>query len=304
MKIRVGTATEQNKQPEPPERKPNEDRVISAISASEVIVAVMDGIPVLRDQSGAYPQRENGALAAQIAAEEIVEFLERQGLPNADALRWAFNWANEQIKDRNERLNTYKKEPPQWLATVGAALWANEESERNFFGYIDDPLAFLMAPDGTIELITEDQHIPSEGHFWEAHKEEMRAQDPAGNATFRAHQDVHVRNRISAKCWCGELFRGWGALTGEEAAMSFVSVQTILTPPGTRIVITTDAFEAIGAGNAKERRAEDYRDALVATRKMNPQAAAQEMIRLIRMSEQRKRCKSDDAGLAVVDFEN
>lgn len=301
MKIRFGIATEQNRQPEPPDRKPNEDRVTSLQKEDVVAIAVMDGIPVLRDANGFYP-RENGVMASQVAADEIGRFLIQQGAPNADAMNRAFSWANAKIRDLNENLGMYKKLPPQWIATVGCSLWASEKSGDVFFGYIDDPLGFVIAPDQNITLITEDQHVPSEGHFWAEHEAEMLAQDPAGNAKFRAHQDTHIRNHVSAKCWCGELFRGWGALTGEEAAMNFVSIISIRVSLGTRIVLSTDAFEAIGQGNAKERRVEDYRNVLLATRAMEPQMAAQELVRLIRINEEEKRYKSDDAGLAIIDF--
>ena len=300
MQIVVGTATEQNRQPEPPERKPNEDYVAYARSESGVIAVVMDGIPVLRTSDGSYP-RENGAVASQIAANMMRELLAPKS-PNLDDLRQAFGQANQRIKRENNRLQMYLKTPPHWLATVGCALWADSRSEQSFFGYIDDPLAFVVSPDFRVTLLTEDQHAPSEGHFWAKHQDEMNSQDPAGNSHFREHQDRFVRNCVDAHCWCGERFRGWGALTGKETAMDFVTVSTVATQPGTRIVLASDAIEAIGRGQARERITDDYRTALLDTLGMKPQAAAVELIRLIRRGEDEKRCKSDDTAIAVIDF--
>lgn len=301
MPIIIGTATEQNRQPEPPVRKPNEDYVDCVLDRDGAIAIVMDGIPVLRSADGAYPQ-ENGAVASRIAAEAMCEFLAPRS-PNRDELQEAFDWANQAIERENIRLGMYRWARPHWLATVGCALWTDSQREVAFFGYIDDPFGFIVLPDGEVILITEDQHKPSEGHFWERHGEEMSSRDPAGNPAFRERQDKFVRNRSDARCWwCGERFRGWGALTGEEAAMDFVMISSFATPPGTRVVLASDAIEAIGAGQARERLAEDYRTALLDTGNLESQAAAEELIRLIREGEVKKRCKSDDATVAVVDF--
>lgn len=71
---------------------------------------------------------------------------------------------------------------------------------------------------------------------------------------------------------------------------------------GSRIIIASDAIEAIGAGNGHERIAEDYGTAFCSIQNLAPQAAAEKLLQLTRSGEEKKDCKSDDATFVVVDF--
>ncbi len=298
--MKIFGLTEQNRQPEPPARKPNEDRFACHEDAHLRFGIVMDGIPVLRDERGVYPE-ENGGIAAHIAMRAMTTVF-TLGTPSERGLKNSFRTANISIWHENLKLEMYAKTPPYWLATVGCALWADPRNGTAFFGYIGDPLAFIVSRHRRVEIITRDQLAPSEGHFWAKHRKEISSQDPAANVFIREHQDQYIRNHLEAKCFCGERFCGWGALTGDGAAMDFVVTRVIETPPGTRVVMASDAMEAIGAGNGKERKPEDYREALLSTLGMNPEEAALELLRLTRAGEEKKRCKSDDATFVVVDF--
>ncbi|GEM_PF-6537698 len=300
--MKIHGLTEQNRQPKPTKGgpKPNEDRFACHEDTHLRFGIVMDGIPVLRNECGVYPD-ENGSIASQLALKAMTTAF-TIGVPSERRFRDSFRSANDLIRLENEKRGMYTKTPPYWLATVGCAIWTDPRTETAYFGYIGDPFAFIVSPDRRVALLSDDQLKYAEDHFWERHREEMSSQDPAVNVFTREHQDRHIRNRMDARCFCGERFCGWGALTGEEAAMDFVAISVIATPPGTRMVLASDAIEAIGAGNAKERKPEDYRDALLSTLGMNPEGAVWELLRLTRAGEAEKQCKSDDATFVVIDF--
>lgn len=295
--------SEQNRQPEPPARKPNEDHFGYACKGQTLVAAVMDGIPVLRDENGVYPE-ENGSIASRIAVETICGSVLKSGesLVTADLLTKAFCAANGAVKTENERLSMYEKKAPYWLATVGCAFLVDMATRRSYFGYIGDPLAFLVSPDHGVELLTEDQLKPFEMHLYECHKSEIEGRDPGAMKFIREYQDSRIRNHLDSRCYCGAPLRGWGALTGENCARLFVETKTISTPPGARVILASDAIEAVGAGNAKERKAEDYKDMLLSISKLTAQDAARELLRLTRAGEIEKKCKSDDATFVVIDF--
>lgn len=296
----IGVVTERNRQPEPPKRKPSEDSYAFGVTGEMICAAVMDGIPVLRDADGKYPE-ENGSIAAILAAETIPAYCNHLFcLPNADVLREGFWLANEKIRDDNSFFGAYKRKEQNWPATVGCALWADESSGKAVFGYIGDPLAFRIGKDGSVELLTEDQLRHFEDHIYAEHRDMF--QDPGTTAFVREHQDKNVRNVWDARCWCGRPLRGWGALTGEDEAMRFVVTAEMDISPGTRIILASDAIEAIGAGNAKERKASDYRETFLALTNLTVQETAEELLSLIRKNEKEKNYKSDDATILVVDF--
>ncbi len=266
----------------------------------------MDGIPVLRNEQGDYPEK-NGGIAARIAAKSICNFLKNIYSPSRDTrschelILRAFINANADIRATNHAHRIYDKKEPQWIATVGCALWANTEKNEAYFAYIGDPLAFLIhSHGGCIELLTEDQLRDFENHLRTKHKDEFK--DAGTSTKIREHQDKFVRNVKYSKCFCGKSLRGWGALTGQPEAMEFVVLNRIETPPGTRVILASDAIEAIGAGNAKEREVEDYKNAFFSIIKLSPVSAARELLRLTRAGEEEKKCKSDDATFVVIDF--
>lgn len=296
--MKIGGVTHQNLQPEPPARKPNEDAFRCLKSDQTVVGVVMDGIPVLRNSEGNYPN-ENGAIASRVASDSICAFM-RSREPSERLCLDVFRYANDQIRSENEKRGIYKKKEPQWISTVGCVLLADVPARNVYFGYIGDPLAFIIRPSGEAALLTEDQLKPFEDHLYACHRHMFS--DPGANVAIREHQDKYVRNRMDAECFCGVKLRGWGALTGQADAMRFVSVVSLAAPPGTRFVLASDAIEAIGAGNAKERKVGDYLNAFDSIRDLVPQKAAEALLRMTRDAEREKRCKSDDATFVVADF--
>ncbi len=292
--MKFGAACEQNRQSEPPTRKPMEDSFCIQLRDDRLVATVMDGIPVLRDRQNLYP-KNNGSIAAIIAAQDICFFLKDPEI-NSEDLFHAFRHANESIHRANSEHGIYMQKQPNWLATVGCALWVEPKKRRGYFGYIGDPFAFCISPEvRVVTLLTHDQLAPFENHLNTVHAREFN--DPGATAWIREHQDAHVRNCRDAKCFCGTPLEGWGALTGEENAMDFVRVTATSAEPGTRYILASDAIEAIGAGNGKERRAVDYQDVFESIRGLSPTDAAQELLNLTR-----KGCKSDDATFLVVDL--
>ncbi len=301
--IKIAKISEQNCQSESPTRKPNEDFAGYVYKYNALVAVVMDGIPVLRDEHGNYPE-ENGAIASRIAVEKICHLSQWARPPqsfNLFNLRLAFRLANRGIKDENQARLVYEKKEPQWMATVGCALWVNMLTSEAYFAYIGDPLAFLISPRREARLLTEDQLRPFEQHLFTCHKDEL-TKDPGTIAYIREHQDKFIRNVMDAQCYCGEPLCGWGALTGQSEAMEFVGVETFQVPPGTRVILASDAIEAIGKGNAQERNVADYLPAFQAISGLEPQEAVEELLRLTRAGEVEKKCKSDDASFIVVDF--
>lgn len=287
-----------NEQPEPPARKPNEDFFGYYADNNILVAVVMDGIPVLRDEDGNYPE-ENGSIASQIAVREMCNFLSGK-IPNSNDFLAAFRFANTSIFVENGKRKTYERKEPQWIATVGCALWADFAKNLLYFGYIGDPLAFSVSYGDGVELLTEDQLKPFESHLYAAHRNDFT--DPGITASIREHQDRYVRNVIDSKCFCGEPLRGWGALTGQSSAMNFMVARRMRIFEGLRVILASDAIEAIGAGNTKERKAEDYRDILLQTLDLSPKKTAEYLLKLTRAGEKEKKCKSDDATFIVVDF--
>jgi hypothetical protein len=296
--VKIFGLTKQNKQPEPPKRKPNEDNYKYVSDEKNLVAMVVDGIPVLRDDGGNYPP-DNGAVASKIAVNAIPDLL-NWGKPNQKTLEDIFCFINLRIGYENRKRGNYQKTPPFWMATVGCILWADILERRAFFAYIGDPLAFVISPNMRIKIITEDQLRFFESHLYACHSDQFK--DPGTTTFIREHQDENVRNVLHAKCFCKKNLCGWGALTGQGSAMSFVKTCSFATPPGTRVIMASDAIEAIGAGNTKERKPKDYKAVFQSIKNLSPEKAVKELLRLTRLSEKEKQCKSDDATFVVVDF--
>ncbi len=297
--VKIGVVSQQNQQPEPPARKLNEDAFDCVQSVNRIVATVMDGIPVLRDAGGFYPN-DNGLVASGTAARVICHAFVHEDHESSYELLRLFELANESIRVHNSANQTYEKTAPYWMATVGCALVSNLSTDVSYFGYIGDPLAFLISPNREVSILTEDQLRPFELHINSYHKSDSK--DLANNIFIREHQDRYVRNVMDARCFCGERLRGWGALTGQLEAMDFVVVNKIQTPLGSRVILASDAIEAIGAGNGQERKVRDYQEALLSTLSIDPYRAAEALLRLTRVGEVSKGCKSDDATFVVVDF--
>ena len=97
-------------------------------------------------------------------------------------------------------------------------------------------------------------------------------------------------------------FRGFGELTGLADAMSFLEMRKIPLQPGMRIILASDAIEALGPENeAKARCASEYAEVLLSLNS-DPEVAVRELLSLTRAAEVAKGLRSDDATFGVIDI--
>ncbi len=303
MRIQIGTATEQNRQPEPPARKSNEDFTTCRMASNKGILtaAVMDGIPVLRNERSEYPPPDYTGLHAATIAGMKLAWGQQYRLNCKAMMQYRFELANNGIKRANRERELYLKSPPNWVATVGCVLWITLKKREALFGWIGDTIAFLI-PDGeNPRLLGSDQLAP-----WVAHREKPGHRKIGGDGyagAAREWQDTRVRNKKDARCWCGAKVQGWGALTGEPEAMGFVEIQTIHLPERGRIVLATDAFCVFAGKRGSRRSVAPYIAPLNLVSNMKPDEAAKELVQLTRSAEETENARSDDETFCVIDFD-
>lgn len=289
-----------------PSDKPNEDSYVFWTNGDLFGAAVMDGIPVLRtkdgklsNREGPYPPSANGKAASDIAIRVISDALRgtESGANPDTRMREAFEAVNNAIGAENKsRVLFDTAHPSQWLGTVGCAVWGDARKGKAVFGFIGDPIGFFVKKSDDFLLLAEEQLYPFRAHF---EKEQHRGED---EVKMRLWQDEHTRNVSSGRCWCGEEIRGWGALTGEPGAMPYVKVSEFKISSGDRLILASDAVCIYGKNRGEERRPEDYREVVESVRRLGPEEAAKELVRLTRECEEAVGGKSDDATFVVIDF--
>lgn len=310
--ITVGTYSDQNKQPEPPKRKPNEDSFAFQITQNEsrngdgsvVAAVVCDGIPVPRGKSRAYPPIQNGAAASACASSVILWHLTRNNFgTGTPAMKKGFEDANDHIRELNEWYRCYKKHEPHWIATLATALWFDSRSRTAIVGHIGDSV-MLYLPNGEKPRIVTEDHLAR----WVIHHSAPgHPPCPGGGDGYegerRLRQDLDVRNKLNARCWCGKKVHGWGGLTGKAVAMKFVEIKTFRTARAGRFIIASDAI-CVFAGNERvvRRTVAPYRTVLASVAGLTPENAARWIVNLTREKERETGARSDDATAVVIDF--
>lgn len=298
-------STEQNVQPEPPARKPNEDHFGWAdLGEGRTLALVMDGIPVPRNDDDSYPIA-NGSIASQLAVATMTECARQfaqhpiaAAEPMAVLTGW-FTEVNRAIGRKNKELGLLGR-PESWrLGTVGCACWLDEHQGIGWFASIGDPFTIVQAPTDDLLFFGRDQLQGFHQHLLTRHGADNQR---LGEMEIRTHQDRYVRNCVEAKCFCNQSVPGWGALTGEETALRFLELQKTELPPGSRVILASDAIEVFGQGKGSERNPQDFRTALDELRPYPAEEATNRLIRLIRAEETARQKKSDDATVVIIDI--
>lgn len=238
MRLCVQAISRKNLTPD----KPNEDAY--TYDAERGIFCLADGITRSRDAAGSYPQPSSATIAAGILANEALRFLQAchlAGQPSAtiaQRLRDAFAAANIAIA----RYTATQPQPNfidhDYPGTVGTLLVVQDS--QAIWAHLGDTVLLQLCTDGTNRILTRDQvqvvdrWLFAEGVRW-----------PPDERLVRVRRDI--RNNPAAQA-------GFGALTGEAAALAFVETGTTKIAPGDELALLTDGFDSVWIESGKNLR--------------------------------------------------
>lgn len=301
IQIKFAFGSQAGRKVVPPDDRPklNEDDLFVAVDANAV--GIFDGNPVFPNSKGKYPSKRegNGRVAACAAARSICKEIRSVHGQNwsSSILHDAFFTANNAVCRENKKRGLYDQEPPRWLATVGCVSWIDSAREMACHTFIGDPLTFVLGPGQDIQLLTKDQLHPFESHL-----ATHGYKNGGSTRALRLYQDTYLRNQQDAKCplpECGEIVRGFGELDGTWRISPFIETCEFPVVPGMRIIHATDGFEVVGGEDGKERKAEDYAEALFSIDRYDPEIAVEQLLKLTAAAEIKKG-SFDDKSFALM----
>ncbi|MEK7562512.1 MAG: PP2C family serine/threonine-protein phosphatase [Patescibacteria group bacterium] len=185
------------------DKKPNEDFYL--LSKKFSIFAVADGVTQSHYSNGDCVFPEGAKEAAEIFCRATVEYLEE----NLD-LKSAFNFANEKIKELNEKYGIDKKMDYviyDWFDAVGAAGFILEN--KLFYGYVGDCGLIIFDSNNKKKFQTKDAVAPAVKKFRETYKNWKKFSK--NQRTELMHKDF--RNNPNKK--------GYGSFTGEKSVENY-----------------------------------------------------------------------------------
>lgn len=206
--------------------KPLEDVCSSRLDSGAFCVA--DGITRCRDAFGRYPNPSLGKLAAEVAVQQIMDTVCSSSRAESGIdmlLPEAFNNANKAIGIHASEMSScdfYFNDLPGTTATCAIVREMGVT-----FGHIGDSMLVRISKDGTIIRLTHNQTANAERWF-----QTQRYLSASARILISRH---HFRNNP------GQEF-GYGALTGEPAALDMVEYGFCETSAGDRLLLFSDGL--------------------------------------------------------------
>jgi len=217
------------------ESRPSEDYSL----CKRGVFAVFDGVTLLYQKP--YPRPSPAAEAAKIGATTVVRtILDGKSAREGRALiESSFVAANEEIRKLNEKLGidsrTVDHIGKQYAAAVGCFGFIKDK--RFYFGQINDCGITSFDPQGKWETDIILNQVPLLKHLA---KMEGAGRFEAGSR----EEHIYVRSRIvnNPQVTHEEERIGFGVMTGEDQARSFLRVGVINLYRGQTIVLYSDGF--------------------------------------------------------------
>lgn len=216
--------------------KPNED--FYSISKKFPIFALADGVTQSRYKTGEYAFPEGARKAAEIFCLKTIEYLEKNlDLQNGgqkeikEKIKSAFDFANEKIKQLNEKYGIDKKlnyVEYDWFDTVGVA--GVVVGNKICFGYVGDCGLIIFDKNNKKKFQTKDMVAPAVKRFKSLYKNWKDF--PSEKRTLIIHKDF--RNNPDKK--------GYGSFTGEKGVENYYKFGTKELKKGDMAVFYSDGF--------------------------------------------------------------
>lgn len=304
LEVEMCGITEQN-QSRPD--KPNEDALF--YNPKPGIVAIADGVTRSRDAQGKYPQ--NSTIAPSIFINEtkrlVPEFLSQKFSPE-EVIRKTFGQVNQKISQANKDLgisDTLNYDDVDLLCTTGCIALVYQDEEQKFvtYGFIGDVIGMYVPAHNPPKFLTRDQlercHTFGKPYYQKLVLEGKLTEEEAKRKRL-IWQRKEVRNNLSAIDLSGNSI-GFGVLTGEESALSFIEVGTEEIGSSDRLIFASDSLDRCAQGEGT-RKIEYFDSVLKSVRNLTLEDCANFLIRHIRECEKKMSRSSDDATVVVVDF--
>lgn len=289
--------------------KPNEDAF--CIHPDRGLAIVADGVSRSRRPDGTYPAElatRAPELLLRIVSEQLADF-PRFWEPGT--VREAVTAANAAIRKENEDrgiTQVVNYDTVDYLGTTACILSLAARADHAFgtFGFIGDPVAFLVRNSGTATLLTRDQ-LDGCHRFGRPYFKALAAREGLSDEEALRQRRIwnrsYARNRREATDPDGHSV-GYGVLTGEPGAMHFFEAQLVLARPGDRFILASDALRACAEfGILETESAASYQSMVPLIRMSNLGAVPEILVREIRTRERMRKSRSDDATVVVVEVQ-
>lgn len=219
--------------------KPNEDAF--KFSKKYPIFAIADGVTLFgRDKNGNYPHPSGAKIVADVFCERSVELLEKNYQDfDLKTVKKAFKYANSKIKEINDKAGRTRKTVNFFdfdFFHATAALAVIKENKL-FYGRIHDCQIAVINKNGKIKLSL------TEPWKWEAGKRALARRPKNWKSLCEKEKEVYhhkyERNGVIGR----GILAGYGVLTGEEAALRYLEIDSLNLEKGDIVLIYTDGFE-------------------------------------------------------------
>ena len=192
----------------------------------------------MQDLAKTYPNPSPAKVAADKFVETFIEVLNNQTDNSIESVRKAFKQSNLEI----EKLNKTHNPNPDYLDNDYWACVACGGVIKNnilYWGSIDDCKVKVFDKDFKIKLDSPNNHEVFEQYF------HYSGHTPQGFDWNKPEWRKHVRKefRNNLKQVIDEKLVSFGALTGEESALNFISYGTIELEKGDYVLFYSDGFE-------------------------------------------------------------
>jgi len=217
-------------------------------NSSRNIIVVADGVtrdpcvnlpPRKKEFVKNYPNPSPAAKAAEICTKYVREFLEKKrNLTRKDVMS-ALWGANDKIKEWNSE----NMSEPDYLTRdlagcVASACVINRSAKRLYGGYVSDCGIAILGVDGRVKFKTID-----EGPCKNLKQIEGIVKKHGGWNNPNARRIVRREIRNKPHCEYGDI--GFGVLTGEVAALSFIKTFTRDVSSGDGVLVYSDGVEEV-----------------------------------------------------------
>lgn len=216
----------------------------------KVIIAIADGITrdCINESVGEknpkgiihlffnYMKQNSAKKAAKLFCKSFIKYLKKSKI-SEKSIKKAFEFSNKQIKSLNKKKNPN----PDYLendfwACVSSGGIIDTKNNRLYYGFIADCGVSIFNSNGKLKFRTKNEGPGSKGSIDKDVKRKYNAsfREERGRAIIRSFYRNNPKNKLS-----------YGALTGENLAMSYIKTNSVQFNENDFIIFYTDGFETI-----------------------------------------------------------